>query len=112
MQQGYAPEEWKGRPVIAILNTWSEAQPCHMHFKTRVLSAADFSNWVRAASKTRAILDDRSYEDLAKQSVVPPAVLQLADSDLFHSIVTQRLPPGPGPTVGRPTPAVSPRSGT
>ena len=36
MQQGYAPEEWKGRPVIAILNTWSEAQPCHMHFKTRV----------------------------------------------------------------------------
>jgi dihydroxy-acid dehydratase len=22
--------------VIAILNTWSDAQPCHMHFKTRV----------------------------------------------------------------------------
>src|SRR6185312_7161485 len=21
---------------IAILNTWSEAQPCHMHFKSRV----------------------------------------------------------------------------
>ncbi|MCX7318783.1 MAG: L-arabinonate dehydratase [Hyphomicrobiales bacterium] len=36
MQQGYAPEEWRGRPVIAILNTWSDAQPCHMHFKTRV----------------------------------------------------------------------------
>ncbi|MDB5503795.1 MAG: dihydroxy-acid dehydratase [Tardiphaga sp.] len=36
MQQGYAPEEWQGRPVIAILNTWSDAQPCHMHFKTRV----------------------------------------------------------------------------
>ena len=36
MQQGYAPEEWKGRPVIAILNTWSDAQPCHMHFKSRV----------------------------------------------------------------------------
>src|SRR6266403_1607979 len=36
MQMGYAPEEWAGRPVIAILNTWSDAQPCHMHFKTRV----------------------------------------------------------------------------
>ena len=36
MQMGYAPEEWKGRPVIAILNTWSDAQPCHMHFKQRV----------------------------------------------------------------------------
>src|SRR6266581_993407 len=36
MQMGYAPEEWKDRPVIAILNTWSDAQPCHMHFKSRV----------------------------------------------------------------------------
>jgi dihydroxy-acid dehydratase len=36
MQMGYAPEEWVGKPVIAILNTWSEAQPCHMHFKSRV----------------------------------------------------------------------------
>ncbi len=36
MQMGYAPEEWKDRPLIAILNTWSEAQPCHMHFKARV----------------------------------------------------------------------------
>ena len=35
MQMGYAPEEWAGKPVIAILNTWSDAQPCHMHFKTR-----------------------------------------------------------------------------
>ncbi len=36
MQMGYAPEEWAGKPVIAILNTWSDAQPCHAHFKTRV----------------------------------------------------------------------------
>src|ERR1700692_3939003 len=36
MQMGYAPEEWKGRPVIAILNTWSDVQACHMHFKARV----------------------------------------------------------------------------
>ncbi len=36
MQMGYAPEEWAGKPVIAILNTWSDAQPCHMHFKSRV----------------------------------------------------------------------------
>lgn len=36
MQMGYGPEDWEGRPVIAIVNTWSEAQPCHMHFKDRV----------------------------------------------------------------------------
>ena len=36
MQMGYSPEEWTGKPVIAILNTWSDLQPCHMHFKQRV----------------------------------------------------------------------------
>lgn len=36
MQMGYAPVEWTGRPVIAILNTWSDLQPCHAHFKMRV----------------------------------------------------------------------------
>ena len=25
-----------GKPVIAIVNTWSDAQPCHAHFKHRV----------------------------------------------------------------------------
>jgi cytochrome o ubiquinol oxidase subunit II len=83
-----------------------------MHFETHVLSAADFANWVRTTSNTRAILDARSYENLAKQSVVPPATFQLARSDLFQSIVTQKLPPGPGPTSGRPTASVSPRSGS
>ncbi|HMA13150.1 MAG TPA: dihydroxy-acid dehydratase, partial [Kiloniellaceae bacterium] len=36
MQMGYGPEDWVGKPIIAILNTWSDAQPCHLHFKHRV----------------------------------------------------------------------------
>ncbi|WP_418315012.1 L-arabinonate dehydratase [Piscinibacter sakaiensis] len=36
MQMGYAPQDWAGRPVIAILNTWSDINPCHSHFKQRV----------------------------------------------------------------------------
>lgn len=36
MQMGLSHEDWEGKPVIAIINTWSEAQPCHMHFKDRV----------------------------------------------------------------------------
>jgi dihydroxy-acid dehydratase len=35
-QMGYAQEEWAGKPVIAIVNTWSDLNPCHQHFKTRV----------------------------------------------------------------------------
>ncbi len=36
MQMGYDPQDWAGKPMIAILNTWSDAQPCHAHFKQRV----------------------------------------------------------------------------
>ena len=36
MQMGYDPKDWVGRPLIAIVNTWSDLQPCHAHFKARV----------------------------------------------------------------------------
>jgi dihydroxyacid dehydratase/phosphogluconate dehydratase len=36
MQMGYGPEDWAGKPVIAIINTWSDINPCHAHFKQRV----------------------------------------------------------------------------
>ena len=36
MQMGYSPEDWKGKPIIGILNTWSDINPCHAHFKHRV----------------------------------------------------------------------------
>jgi dihydroxy-acid dehydratase len=35
-QMGYSREEYAGKPVIAILNTWSEINACHTHFKQRV----------------------------------------------------------------------------
>ncbi|MFZ4405978.1 MAG: L-arabinonate dehydratase [Paracraurococcus sp.] len=35
MQMGYAPEEWTGKPVIAIVNTWSDLNPCHTHLRQR-----------------------------------------------------------------------------
>ncbi|MGQ3027557.1 MAG: L-arabinonate dehydratase [Ferrovibrionaceae bacterium] len=34
-QMGYAAEDYAGKPVIGIINTWSEANPCHAHFRTR-----------------------------------------------------------------------------
>lgn len=36
MQMGYAPEDWVGKPIIGILNTWSDLNPCHAHFKHRI----------------------------------------------------------------------------
>jgi dihydroxy-acid dehydratase len=34
-QMGYAAADFAGKPVIAIVNTWSDLNPCHMHFRTR-----------------------------------------------------------------------------
>jgi dihydroxy-acid dehydratase len=34
-QLGLGPQEHLGKPVIAILNTWSEMNPCHMHLRER-----------------------------------------------------------------------------
>ena len=36
MQMGYAEEDWQGRPMIAIINTWSDINQCHSHFKHRI----------------------------------------------------------------------------
>ena len=35
-QMGYPRSDYAGKPVIAILNTWSDINPCHSHFKQRV----------------------------------------------------------------------------
>ena len=33
---GYDRADYAGKPVIGVLNTWSDISPCHMHFKERV----------------------------------------------------------------------------
>jgi dihydroxy-acid dehydratase len=34
-QMGYHRSEYAGKPVIAIINTWSDINPCHSHFRQR-----------------------------------------------------------------------------
>jgi dihydroxy-acid dehydratase len=34
-QMGYALQDYSGKRVIAIINTWSEINPCHAHFRVR-----------------------------------------------------------------------------
>jgi dihydroxy-acid dehydratase len=36
LQMGFAREDFAGKPVIGIVNTWSDINPCHYHFKQRV----------------------------------------------------------------------------
>ena len=34
-QMGYTRADYAGKPVIAIINTWSDINPCHSHFRQR-----------------------------------------------------------------------------
>ncbi|SFH38497.1 L-arabinonate dehydratase [Sulfitobacter dubius] len=68
-QMGYDPTDWEGRPIIAIINTWSDINPCHAHFKQRaesvktgILQAGGFPLELPAIS-------------LAEQFVKPSAML-------------------------------------
>jgi dihydroxy-acid dehydratase len=35
LQMGYAREDFAGKPIIGIINTWSDVNPCHAHFRIR-----------------------------------------------------------------------------
>ncbi|WP_420332563.1 L-arabinonate dehydratase [Roseibium sp.] len=35
MQMGLDHADWQGKPVIAIINTWSDLSPCHHHLRDR-----------------------------------------------------------------------------
>ncbi len=63
MQMGFAPEEWAGKPVIAIINTWSDANMCHAHFRQRaddvrrgVLQAGGFPMELPALSLSESLV--------------------------------------------------------
>jgi len=34
-QMGYSRADYAGKPIIAIINTWSDINSCHMHFRER-----------------------------------------------------------------------------
>ena len=63
MQMGYGPQDWEGRPIIAIVNTWSDINQCHAHFRERaqdvkrgVLQAGGFPLELPAISLSEPIV--------------------------------------------------------
>jgi cytochrome o ubiquinol oxidase subunit 2 len=70
-----------------------------MHFNVEAVPADQFKAWVdetrNSGGKT---LNSDAYKELAKQSSnVAPFVFADIEPDLFQKILTQALPPGPGP---------------
>jgi dihydroxy-acid dehydratase len=63
MQLGHRKEDFTGRPVIAVVNTWSEINPCHAHLRERaeavkrgVLQAGGFPVEIPAFSITETYM--------------------------------------------------------
>jgi cytochrome o ubiquinol oxidase subunit 2 len=82
-----------------------------MHFDVQAVPAERFAAWIDATRGTGPSLDANSYAALARQSVnTAPFTFRTADAGLFKKIVTQQLPPGPGPQTGHPNASVSPRT--
>ena len=46
-QFGYDAADWAGRPVIGIINTWSDINACHAHLRARAEDVISFlrDNW-------------------------------------------------------------------
>lgn len=69
-----------------------------MQFQVRSVPAAQFHAWVETTRASRLILDRNAYAQLSRQSQnVKPFSYSTVDSQLFHAIAMQHVPPGPGP---------------
>ncbi len=69
MQMGLAEEDWRGKPVIAIINTWSDLSPCHHHLRDR-------ADWVRrGVLQAGGMPVELPVHDFAEQFLKPTSML-------------------------------------
>ncbi|MCG6884843.1 MAG: dihydroxy-acid dehydratase [Silicimonas sp.] len=69
MQMGLTADDWDGKPVIAILNTWSDMSPCHHHLRDR-------AEWVkRGVLQAGGTPIELPVPDFAEQFLKPTSML-------------------------------------
>jgi dihydroxy-acid dehydratase len=69
MQMGWSGEDWEGKPVIAIINTWSDLSPCHHHLRDR-------AEWVkRGVLQAGGTPVELPVQDFAEQFLKPTSML-------------------------------------
>jgi cytochrome o ubiquinol oxidase subunit II len=82
-----------------------------MDFTVRAVAQDDFQKWIGATQQQQGgpVLDRNGYFDLLRESCnVQPFTYSNADPGLFAAVVSDQLPQGPGPYVGRGGPGVRP----
>ena len=80
-----------------------------MGFEVHAVTEQEFADWTTQARAQGNALDDTSYRLLLQQTQkVQPYTYRAVQAGLFNAILTQQLPPGAGPQIGRPNATVSP----
>ncbi len=69
-----------------------------MHFRARAVTPEAFAQWAKEASAASPF-DEAAYKELARQGSAAKAARPLAASHLFEDIVSQKIPPAPGPSA-------------
>jgi cytochrome o ubiquinol oxidase subunit II len=83
-----------------------------MHFIVRAVPQDAFAQWLTTAQQGGPALDRAGYSALSQQSRnVDPFTYRAVEPNLFDAVVTQQIPPGPGPSAGRGGAGVHPRGG-
>lgn len=68
-QMGLSDEDWAGKPVIAIINTWSDLSPCHHHLRDR-------AEWVkRGILQAGGMPAELPVHDFSEQFLKPTSML-------------------------------------
>jgi cytochrome o ubiquinol oxidase subunit II len=81
-----------------------------MNFPARAVPDGEFEKWITRAKQSGPVLDEAAYDALKQQSQnVAPFTYRTIDPNLFQAVVTQKVPPGPGPSTGSAGANVRPR---
>ncbi len=69
MQMGWTSGDWEGKPVIGIVNTWSDLSPCHHHLRDR-------AEWVkRGILQAGGTPAELPVHDFSEQFLKPTSML-------------------------------------
>jgi cytochrome o ubiquinol oxidase subunit 2 len=68
-----------------------------MEFIVHAVPQNEFADWLAGVRRTGPVLDRAGYADLSKQSTAQPFTYREVDPALFNAVVTQQIPPQPGP---------------
>ncbi|NNL73924.1 MAG: dihydroxy-acid dehydratase, partial [Silicimonas sp.] len=69
MQMGLDGGDWEGKPIIAIINTWSDLSPCHHHLRDR----AEFVK--KGVLQAGGLPAELPVHDFAEQFLKPTSML-------------------------------------